>query len=696
MVQQFFVSATSNNLPAPPPPNATSIPGERATVPNDLSSIITLFFSYSALRDWLKLIVIGGIFESFRRLLMNCYHKFIDSFFIRASFENTDPSYGDHYLPPDIFPAARTKAFLGQNGFWSGSPNSLLGVRTRPPFSNDLFNISIGKTRDMQITTRVSGGNSPAVVLEGEEDNSVFLKSSRKISYLPTASLTYSLWYKRRWMTITRVEQPQSAGIYGIYGEKENSLHISIFTRDHGVLTELLQEARRFYMSGQEHTMCIYVSDSGNHWNHVACRAKRSLNSIVLDPGVKDVLLEDARDFLQSKTWYAERGIPFRRGYLLYGAPGSGKTSMIHCMAGELKLDVYVISLSRAGLDDASLSELVNALPERCLALMEDIDAAFTHGVSRGGMSDNDDNIESESKNSKSGQPPPSNAPPAPTPSRLSLSGLLNALDGIGAQEGRILFATTNRYSALDQALCRPGRMDLHIEFKNASKYQARELFNRFYLPTPPAVGVATSLLKGKEPEKSSDPDTVHEKIDSDIAASGFTTLPADLSLFTGQTHVERAPTLNDIRIAELAEQFADAIPDRECSMASLQGYLMSYKTRPVQAAAGVTAWVDKEREGRQEREKEAREKREKEQEKEKKDTKEEDKVKEKTPESGPVSTLSPCHCRIVPTCPTCGGVKPAEDVLVALPSPVSKPASPLVPASELSMTEDTMVSSKA
>jgi len=64
---------------------------------------------------------------------------------------------------------------------------------------------------------------------------------------------------------------------------------------------------------------------------------------------------------------------------------------MIHCMAGELGLDVYIVSLSRIGLDDASLSELVNALPERCIALMEDIDAAFTHGVSRGGLSTEND-----------------------------------------------------------------------------------------------------------------------------------------------------------------------------------------------------------------------------------------------------------------------------------------------------------------
>jgi hypothetical protein len=69
--------------------------------------------------------------------------------------------------------------------------------------------------------------------------------------------------------------------------------------------------------------------------------------------------------------------------------------------------------------------------------------------------------------------------------SRISLSGLLNALDGVGAQEGRLLFATTNRYEALDAALRRPGRMDVHVEFKLASKYQVGELFKRFYLPTP-------------------------------------------------------------------------------------------------------------------------------------------------------------------------------------------------------------------
>jgi len=89
-------------------------------------------------------------------------------------------------------------------------------------------------------------------------------------------------------------------------------------------------------------TISIYICESDNNWVCVASRPKRPLNSIVLDPGVKELILEDAKDFLGSRAWYAERGIPFRRGYLLYGAPGSGKTSVIHSLAGELGLESKV------------------------------------------------------------------------------------------------------------------------------------------------------------------------------------------------------------------------------------------------------------------------------------------------------------------------------------------------------------------
>lgn len=158
---------------------------------------------------------------------------------------------------------------------------------------------------------------------------------------------------------------------------------------------------------------------------------------------------------------------------------------------------------------------------------------------------------------------------------RVTLSGLLNALDGIGAQEGRILFATTNKYGALDPALVRPGRMDLHIEFKLASKDQARGLFEAFY--SPPGA-----------PE-----DALDEKYSDDDDILSTPTIQEKQQLLSQSL---RSATLPRAKSRLLATQFAEAIPERELSMASLQGYLMMYMVRPYDAAKHATAWVEKEK----------------------------------------------------------------------------------------------------
>ncbi|KAJ7100648.1 P-loop containing nucleoside triphosphate hydrolase protein, partial [Mycena belliarum] len=513
--------------------------------PTDVSSLFTLLLSFSALRDWMKLAFLGGLIELCRRFLLGGYHKLVNSFFITACFEDEDASY------------EWMMVWLSKQPSWS-------------------------KARNVQISTSSLASNATIVL-----DEEPLAKSSRKLAYLPALSASYNLWYKRRWVTITRV-QTQT----GWYGSKEQTLFVSIMTRDHGILTSLLQEARRAYMVAQEHKMCVYVSDTGNVWRHVACREKRSMHSIILDPGVKDILVDDAKDFLTSKNWYAERGIPFRRGYLLYGAPGSGKTSFIHSVAGELGLDVYVLSLSRIGLDDAALGELVNALPERCVALMEDIDAAFTSGLNR----DTAPPLNTQDPN----KPQPQGAPPAP-PTTSRLSGLLNALDGVGAQEGRILFATTNRYAVLDAALCRPGRMDLHIEFRLASKFQARQLFSRFYLPAQdPDTMLADADAEEGTASVDSGYDSGEERASppaSPTVSASSTEVPECEKLrFSGTSHQTRAPKLRRRQIGELAVRFSEAIPEREISMASLQGFLMAYKIRPFEAVEEVKAWVEKER----------------------------------------------------------------------------------------------------
>jgi mitochondrial chaperone BCS1 len=99
------------------------------------------------------------------------------------------------------------------------------------------------------------------------------------------------------------------------------------------------------------------------------------METVILDGDRADRLVADARAFLAEAPWYAERGIPHRRGYLLYGPPGCGKSSFISALAGELQLPLCVLALSGAGLDGYGLMRLVNTAPETAILVLEDIDA---------------------------------------------------------------------------------------------------------------------------------------------------------------------------------------------------------------------------------------------------------------------------------------------------------------------------------
>ena len=253
-----------------------------------------------------------------------------------------------------------------------------------------------------------------------------------------------------------------------------------------------------------------------------------------------------------------------------------------------------MISLSRAGLDDATLQELISFLPDKCIALMEDIDAAFRHEINR----------EPSTMDS-----PHAAFPGATTGSQsrgVTLSGLLNAIDGVAAHEGRLLFATTNHYESLDPALRRPGRMDRHIEFKLASRCQIAGMFRRFYASTISGslllcpVERPTSLYTDED-EKNSAEDwspnsTTPSLIDVPMSrtASSQSSNHEFVIVDSDQLKMWQAASLDD-----QARKFASLVPERFISMAELQGYLMLHRSGPVSAMANVRGFiVDKESRG--------------------------------------------------------------------------------------------------
>lgn len=143
----------------------------------------------------------------------------------------------------------------------------------------------------------------------------------------------------------------------------------------------LLSEARELALQGQENKLILHTP-WGAEWRPFGLpRRRRPLKSVVLQPGLGERIEQDIRSFLGRRQWYIDRGIPYRRGYLLHGPPGSGKTSFIQALAGSLAYDISLLNLSERGLADDKLNHLMSNTPERSFVLIEDVDAAFNKRV---------------------------------------------------------------------------------------------------------------------------------------------------------------------------------------------------------------------------------------------------------------------------------------------------------------------------
>jgi len=183
-------------------------------------------------------------------------------------------------------------------------------------------------------------------------------------------------------------------------------------------------------------------------WPERRCR-KRLIETVDLNPLVKQELVADLQDFFDEDTedYYHQNGIPYRRGYLFYGPAGTGNTSLSTAIASHYDLPLYVINLAK--INDSKLQEQVQKLPTRCVILFEDIDAAGVKRertmASREGHSDSDEDSEYDSERvrtrKKRAARKAKRTPPPKT--EVTLSGLLNTLDGPGSKEGHVVILAT-------------------------------------------------------------------------------------------------------------------------------------------------------------------------------------------------------------------------------------------------------------
>jgi mitochondrial chaperone BCS1 len=427
---------------------------------------------------------------------------------------------------------------------------------------------------------------------------------------------TYSFWHNGCYFSFHRSRScAMDIGSTMIMDKEDVSL--SCLGRSPEPIKRLLQEAKDFCLKDHNSKTTIRRPSpkdlrrwgSRSCWTQIAERPSRPLDTIVLDAKRKMEVLADINEFLNpaSPRWYANRGIPYRRGYLFHGNPGTGKTSFSFGIAGLFGLDVYVISLLEPTITEEDLGQLFDALPRRCVVLLEDIDSAglirpdeekeklVAGGVQADSQSspklaDITKALKAASK--KSGD----------DKNGISLSGLLNVIDGVASHEGRLLIMTTNKPEKLDDALIRPGRVDLQVAFRNATQPQIKEIFERMYLDhSPQAIEpkdttnltptfTKPNFKKSVLPHGLTPPSS---PVSSHTSASPFRTTPDDEDTTAATSHIIPAECgLPPRPLSDIAAEFASKIPDDEFSPAEVQGFLLKRKKSPQRALAEVGKWV--------------------------------------------------------------------------------------------------------